>query len=140
GDVGLAGLVVKLGLAGGRDAVDFAAIAGADVESSVGRERERPDVLGLGVEIFGGLAVDDFVDLAVGGGGGVDGVSGIGGNGEDFGFGGGPVQGRLAGGIDFINAAAVAGSGVDGTVGSFGEIPDDGLAGGEEGVEFGTES
>ena len=139
GDVRLAGLVIELALARRGDPVNLPLIAGADIERSIGRAGERPDIAGLRVEVFDGLAVFDAVYLAVGRSARVDRAVIIHGDGEDLGLIGRPVQRCFAVLIDAVDASAMAGGSVQRLIGCLGDGPDNRLVGSEDGLHFGSE-
>ena len=123
GDVRLPGLIPDFAVAGAIHAEDLALFAGADVEGAIGAHGQRPDVARFGREVFGGLAVLDAVDLAIGRGAGVNRAGMIHREGENLGLGRGPKQRALAGAIDLVQAAAMSGGGVDRTVRGLGQGP-----------------
>src|SRR5260370_36561594 len=71
GYVRLPGFIPDFAVTGAIHAEDLALFAGADVESAIGANSQRPDVACFGREVFGGLAVLDPVDLTIGRRGGV---------------------------------------------------------------------
>ena len=77
--MGLVALEEKFAGAVGGDAVDFAFVAGGQVESPVRVQHDVPQVLGAGFEEDAGFARrGDLVHAAVGGGGEIEGgVAGI---------------------------------------------------------------
>src|SRR5512143_341414 len=117
----LAGLIVKLAASGaasvGDHAIDLALLAGADIQGTVGREGQRPDVTLTGSEVFGGAAVLDAVHLAIGRGAGVNRASAVDGDRVDLRLIGSSDHGAIARGVNFQKTAAIAGTEIERAIG-----------------------
>src|ERR1019366_10262289 len=68
GNVRLSSLIPDFAVPGAIHTENLALLAGAHVERAIGAHGQRPDVACFGREVFGGLAVLDAVDLAIGNG------------------------------------------------------------------------
>src|SRR5260370_36374955 len=108
GYVRLPGFIPDFAVTGAIHAEDLALFAGADVESAIGANSQRPDVACFGREVFGGLAVLDAVDLTIGRSGGVKRAGAIRRESENLWFGRSPKKRALGGALGPGKAAPLA--------------------------------
>ena len=131
-------LVKELAGAVRSDGENLASVAGSDKQRPRGIEGKSPNVLGLGVEKYGVLAVgSDFVDFAVGRSCDVEVILLVDGQGLSFKFAGLKYGGRLFRCVDAHDFRIGTARGVEASSGIGGEGPDVGESWIGERLEFG---